>query len=563
MGSRERKEEADKASDVRSSNIMAAKAVADAIRTSLGPRGMDKMVVGDKSDITISNDGATIMRHLAVTHPCAKMLVDLSKAQDVEAGDGTSSVVVLCGALLRAAETLLSRGIHATRIADAFLHTAAPLAREAIRAIATPVDVADRATLIQAATTALSSKVVSPNADLLAPIAVDAVLRIASSGSVPASAPIPAAGAAPGEASAAGVSLMSGGAACGEFGSGKIVDLTNIRVVKALGGTLDSSQLIDGVVFTQKASKMAGGPTRVVNAKIALVQFCLSAPKTDMENTVQVSEWTAMDRAIREEQQYLGQLCKKFVDAGCNCILLQKSILRDAVADVSLKFLAQKGIMLVREIERDDIPYLHKALGCTPIAHPDAISPAHFGTAEVVEEITTAEGKLVIARTGAARSTGTASILLRGSSQLVLEEADRSVHDALCVVRSLIKVPHLIPGGGAAESEATVKLTAAASRDPTPAGVCVRAYADALEVIPYTLAENAGLRPIEIVTALRDSHVRGEVSHGVNVRTGAVGDMRAAGVCVLQPLLVTLSAITLATETVATVLKIDDIVGAR
>ena len=296
---------------VRESNIVAAKAVADAVRTSLGPRGMDKMISSPKGEVVITNDGATILKQMEVSHPTAKMLVDLSKSQDIEAGDGTTTVTVIAGALLNAAQTLLEKGIHPTVISESFL-MAAKKSEEILQAMSVPVDLADREQLIRAASTSLNSKVISNNAGLLAPLAVDAILKIID----PATA-----------------------VNC---------DLRDIKVVKKMGGTIDDTELVDGLVFAQKASHAAGGPTKIANAKIGLVQFCLSAPKTDIEQNIVVSDYSQMDRILKEERKYILDMCKKIQKSGCNVLLIQKSILRDAVNDLSLHFLAKMKILVVK-----------------------------------------------------------------------------------------------------------------------------------------------------------------------------------------------------------------------
>ena len=523
--SNEKKQEKAKELDVRMSNILAAKSIADCVRTSLGPRGMDKMIKSGRGEITISNDGATILNCLEVTHPCAKMLVDLSKAQDVEAGDGTTSVVVLCGSLLKSCEDLLHRGIHATKITEAFMEACEAANAHLEKTLAIPVDfTGDREPLVRAAITSLSSKIVAQNSDILAPMAVDAVRAIRRPN--------------------------------GD------VDLRDIRIVKALGGTVDDTELLEnGTVFQQKASTSAGGPTRVANAKIALIQFCLSPPKTDMEGTVSVSDYTQIDRAMKEERRYILDLCKKIQKSGCNVLLLQKSILREAVTTLSLDILAKMNIMVVRDIERADVPFLTKCFGMLPISHVDHLSPDKFGTADLVCQESTFDGKIVRV-TGIQRPASMqqrpATVLVRGSNQYMVDEAERSLHDALCVVRSMSKKGALVPGGAAAEIEVSLHLSKKAREVGGILGYCMRAYAEAFEIIPYTLAENAGLNPIEIVTALRKAHMDGKSTHGIDVRAGEIADMPAENV--VQPFLVTYSAIRLATECVCMILKIDDIV---
>ncbi len=333
-----------KPAEIRTSNIRAAKALADAIRTSLGPRGMDKMIQDAKGQVTITNDGATILEQMRVVHPAAKMLVNLSKAQDVEAGDGTTSVVVLAGSLLEAAERLLKKGIHPTLISESFQRAAAKSV-DILTAMATPVDLNDRERLLQSANTSLNSKVgrwvdtlcllnavimaffqvVSQHSSELSPIAVDAVLKVVD----------------PSKESAS-------------------VSLKDIKIIKKLGGTIDDTELVEGLVLSEKA---AGGVKRVEKAKIGLIQFQVSPPKTDMDNQVIVSDYAAMDRVLREERAYILNIVKQMKKAGCNVLLIQKSILRDALSDLAVHFFDKMKIMIVKDIEREDIEHVSKTLG--------------------------------------------------------------------------------------------------------------------------------------------------------------------------------------------------------
>jgi len=511
-----------KGRDIRTGNIQAAKAVATAIRTSLGPRGMDKMIQKGDGEVLISNDGATILSQMQVMHPTAKMLVELSKSQDIEAGDGTTTVCVIAGALLDACGQLLNKGIHPTQIASSFLK-ACNTAETILEGISRPVDLQDRQSLIDAVTTCLSSKVVSQNSEVLAPIAVDSVLGVI------------------------------------DAATAKNVDLRDIRMVQQVGGTIDDTELVDGIVFDKGAKKSAGGPTRVDNAKIALIQFCLSAPKSDMENNVVVSDYAAMDRLLREERKHILGLCKKIKKSGANVVLIQKSILRDAYNELSLHFLAKMDIMVVTDIERNDIEFISRTLGCQPIAHADSMAAEKLGFAANVGEVSVAgSGHKVVKMTGVKNPGKTMTVLLRGSNKLVLAEADRSVHDAQCVVRSLVKKRFMIAGGGAAEAEISLRLKELSHGATGMDAFCMKAFAEALEVVPYTLAENAGLNPINIVTELRKAHADGIKGAGINVKKNKITDMYEENV--LQPLLVSTSAITLATETVGMILKIDDMV---
>jgi len=339
------------------------------------------------------------------------------------------------------------------------------------------------------------------------------------------------------------------------------VDLKDIKIFKKLGGTVDDSEMIQGVLFDKKAAG-SGGVTRVEKAKIGLIQFCLSPPKTDMENNIIVSDYTQMDRVLREERAYILDLVKKVKKSGCNVLIVQKSILREAVNDMSIHFLAKMKILTIIDVEREDIEFYCKSLGCKPIASIDHMTPEMLGTAELVEEIQAGSSKIVkISGITSPTAGKTVSVLLRGSNKLVLDEADRSLHDALCVIRCLVKKRALIAGGGAPETEMSLKLMEYARGLSGMVQYCFRAFAEALEIIPYTLAENAGLNPIETVTELRNRHNLGEKTAGINVRRGCITNILEENV--VQPVLVCTTAIGQATETVRAILKIDDIVQCR
>ena len=400
------------------------------------------MIQKGEGEVLITNDGATILSQLQVFHPTAQMLVQLSKSQDIEAGDGTTGICVIAGALLQACSELLSKGIHPTMIAEAFKQAAAK-AEEVLISIAKPVDLLDRESVLDAVNTCLASKVVHNNADVLAPIAVDAVLGVID--------PYTATN----------------------------VDLQDVRIVKQVGGTMDDTELVRGLVLERGAKHTAGGPSRIENAKIALIQFCLSAPKTDMENNVVVSDYAAMDRILREERKYILNMCKKIKKSGCNVLLIQKSILRDGFNDLSLHFLAKLDIMVVTDVERTDVDFIARTLNLQPIAHVDSFSPEKLGQAALAEEVTIAGStSKVIKVTGIAKMGRTITILMRGSNRLVLDEADRSVHDALCVVRSLVKKRYMIAGGGSPEAECAMRLTLWSKTLTGVRSYCVRAFAE-------------------------------------------------------------------------------------
>lgn len=449
-------------------------------------------------------------------------MVEISKSQDIEAGDGTTSVVVIAGALLKACQTLLEKGIHASAISQG-LQVALEKALEVIDDMSVPVDLNDRDSLIQNAITSLASKVVSQNADILAPLAVDCVMKIIDK----------------------------------EHDTN--ADLRDIYVGKVVGGTVDDTEMVDGCILVgKKASTSAGGPTQVKDAKIGLIQFQLSAPKTDMESSVVVHEYTAMDRILKEEKKYIVKMIKQIVKTGCNVLLIQKSIMRDAVNDLALHFLAKKNIMVVKDVERDTIDFISRTTGCIPVASVEQFTEEKLGHAA---QVTDDKSCHVVRITGCPEpkvGRRTVSVLVRGSNQLIVDEAERSLHDALCVVRSLVKKRALVPGGAAVEMEIAQKLQVASREIFGIDSYCVKAFAQALEIIPYTLSENAGLDPVKFVTELRNAHAKGKKTHGINVKKNKISDMLELKV--VQPALVSVSALTLATECVRMILKIDDIV---
>ncbi|KAE8214632.1 hypothetical protein CF327_g1978 [Tilletia walkeri] len=571
---------AEKPDEVRRSNLSAAKSVGDAVRTSLGPKGLDKMIQTPSGEVIITNDGATILKHMAVLHPAARMLVELSQAQDIEAGDGTTSVVVIAGSLLGAAEKMLNKGIHPTVIAESF-QKAALKSVEFLTEISTPLNLNDKESLLRAASTSLNSKIVSQYSTVLAPIAVNAVTRLldpsqkttgpptSSSNANPVNPAPPAAGTSTGAKSAGSGPSETTGAATATAnamasGSNAVtrdrdnepnVDLREIRLVKKVGGTIDDTELVEGLVLEQNVVSGSGGPTRMEKAKIALCQFQLSSPKPDMDNQIVVNDYRQMDKILKEERQYLLNMCKKIKKSGCNVLLIQKSILRDAVNELALHFLAKLKILVIKDVERDEIEFVSKTLNCKPIADIEGFTEDKLASADLVDEVEHS-GARVVKITGIKNMGRTVSILCTGANSLVLEESERSLHDALCVVRCLVKRRALIAGGGAPEIHVSRSLSAYAQTLKGMEAYCFQAYADALEVIPTTLAENAGLNPIAIVTELRNRHANGERTAGINVRKGQITNILEENV--VQPLLVNVSALTLATETVCLLLKIDD-----
>ena len=443
--------------------------------------------------------------------------------------------MVIAGAFLKACEILLEKGLHANLISEgnSSIHVGFQKALDfslgVVKNISIPIDITDKKTLTECVETSLSSKIVSAYAQL-APLAVEAVMRVID----PKTA--------------------------------INVDLRDIKIVKKLGGTIDDTELVEGLVFDKvRPSHLSGGITKVNNAKIALVQFQIATPKTDIENSVVVKDYQAMDRIVKEERKIIAEMVKKIAATGVNVLLIQKSILKDATNDLSLHFLAKKGIMVVQDVERDDVEFISKTIGAVPIAHIDNMTPDKFGHADLCEESRLADDSKIFKITGV-KNNKTVTVLLRGSNGLVLDEAERSLHDALCVIRSLIKCKALIAGGGAPEIEIARQVDEYARTLKGGESVVLHAFAEALEIIPYTLAENAGkpflilgLNPIVVVTDLRNKHSKGDKFAGISVKKGSVSS-NIKEENVVQPALVTTSALTLATEVVRMILKIDDVV---
>merc|ERR1712226_538666 len=475
---------------------------------------MDKMIEDEKGNVELTNDGATILKKMCVLHPAARMLVDLSQAQDIEAGDGTTSVVVIAGSLLTACGSLLSKGIHPTTITSAF-QKAGEFAATVLNGMSIPINLDNREALIKASNVSLGSKVVTQYSNILSPMAVDSVLKVVNPENP------------------------------------SMVDLRDIKVISKIGGTIEDCEMCDGLVLdnrTRTDVKIAK------NAKDGLIQFCLSPPKTDMDNQVIINDYSQMDRVLREERAYILNIVKTIKKSGCTVLLIQKSILRDALSDLAVHFLNKVKIMVVSDIERDEVEFISKTIGARPIASLD-----HFTKVDLAEEVSLGHGKVVRFTGLPQQKAPTVSLLLRASNNLVLSETERSVHDALCVVRSLVKKTALIAGAGAPETEVAVKLNQLARETDGLEAYCYQAYADALEIVPYTLAENAALNAIETVTGLRSRHAKGEKNAGISVKRQGISN--AVEENIVQPLLVSLSAFNLATECTRSILKIDDIVN--
>ena len=501
--------------DAQRNNIEAAKAIADTVKTTLGPKGMDKMLVDSLGDITISNDGATIMKQMDVDHPAAKMIVEIAKSQDQEVGDGTTSAVVLAGELLKQAEVLLDQNVHPTVISNGY-KIASSKAMEIIEKVAKK-GITDEE-LKNIAKTAMTGKNVGGVADYLAEIAVKAVKYIA------------------------------------EKRDGKtVVDVDNILVQKKFGGGITDTQLIEGVVI-DKEKVHPRMPVVVKNAKIALLDSGLEIKKTEIDAKVQITDPSKIQAFLDQEEETLREMVQKIKKAGANVVFSQKGI-----DDLAQHFLSKEGIYGVRRVKKSDMEKLARATGGKIITNLDDLSPADLGYAEQVEEKKIGDDRMTFI-TGC-KYPKSVSILIRGGTQHTIDEVDRALHDALKVVGVTLEDGTLVPGGGAIEAEIAKELRKFA---PTIGGreqLAIESFANAVEVIPRTLAENAGMDPIDTLLQIRAEHEKGNLNIGVDALNGVVGDVYSKNV--IEPARVKKHAIESATEVATMLLRIDDVIAAK
>ncbi|RLE95052.1 MAG: thermosome subunit [Thermoprotei archaeon] len=498
-------------------NIMVARAISETIKTTLGPKGMDKMLIDSLGDITVSNDGATILDEIDVQHPIAKLLVEISKAQDDEVGDGTTTAVVLAGALLKEAEHLLNKDIHPTIIISGY-KKALEKAIEVLKKRAIKVDINDYDTLKKVALTAMHGKAVAGVKDYFADIAVKAVKQIA------------------------------------EERDGKYVaDIDYIQIIKKQGGSLFDTKLIYGVVIDKEVVH-PGMPKRIEKAKIALLDCPLEIEKTEIDAEIRINDPSQMKAFIEEEERLLKEMVKKIKETGANVVFVQKGI-----DDIAQHYLAKEGILAVRRVKKSDMEKLARATGARIVTRVDDLSPKDLGEAELVEERKVAEEKMVFVE--GCKNPKAVSILIRGGLEKVVDEAERSLIDALSVVADVIEEPYILPGGGAPEVEIAKVLREYAAEIGGKEQLAIEAFANAVEVIPRALAENSGLDPIDILAELRAAHEQPEGwKMGINVYTGKVCDMLSEGI--IEPLIVKTHAVRSAVEAASMILRIDDIIAA-
>jgi len=496
-------------------NIMAAQIVAESVKSALGPKGMDKMLVDSFGDITITSDGRTVLDEMDIQHPAAKMMVEVAKTQDDEVGDGTTTSVIIAGELLAKAEMLIEKNVHPTVIIDGY-RKAADKALETLEKIAIKISPTDKKTIKKAAMTSMASKLVAGSKEYLGEIATSAVLQVAV-----------------------------------KSGDGYKVDIDNVKVEKKPGESLTDTKLINGIVLDKEAVH-SGMPKRVENAKIALIDTALEIEKTEFDAKINIESPEQMDAFLKQEENMIKDMVEKLVAKGATVILCQKGI-----DDLAQHFLSRKGILAVRRVKKSDMEALAKATGGQVVTNLNDLSKNDLGYAQLVEERKIGDDKMTFIE--GCKNPLAVTILIRGGTERIVDEADRSLHDALCVVRDIVEEPKILAGGGAPEMEVAKVLKEYAESLPGREQLAVMQFAEALEVIPTTLAENAGLDPIDIISELRANHEKGKVWAGVDVNIGKVGDMEKAGV--FEPIVVKKQIIKSCSEAACLILKIDDVIA--
>ena len=504
-----------KGRDAQKNNIAAAKLVAELVKTSLGPRGLDKMLVDSLGDVTITNDGATILKEIDTQHPAAKMMVEVSKTIDTEVGDGTTSSVVFAGALLEKAEKLLEKDVHSTVIIDGY-QAASEKALELLAKLAKTIKPDDRESLIKIAKTSMQSKLVSENSVPLSKLAVDAILKIVE-----------------------------------KDGDKYSVDLDNLKVEKKAGGSIDDTSLINGIVL-DKEIVHSGMPTKAEKAKIALVNAALEVEKTEMSAEIRISDPTQMQQFLEEENKMLKSMVDKIHNIGANVLICQKGI-----DDISQHYLSKHGVLAVRRVKESDMTKLAKATGGRISTNLDDISASDLGSAEIVQQKKVESDKWVFIE--GCKNPRSVTVLIRGGSQRVVDEVDRSIHDALMVVKDVVEKPSIVAGGGSPEAYLAAELNEWSSSSEGREQLAIKQYAEAFESIPLTIAENAGMDPIDTIITLRANQSNGKQTVGINAKESKIGDMFRLDI--VEPLVVKEQIIKSATEVACMILRIDDVIA--
>lgn len=503
--------------EAQNNNIMAAKAVANAVRTTLGPKGMDKMLVDGLGDVVITNDGVTILREMDIEHPAAKMVVEVAKTQDDEVGDGTTTAAVLAGELLKVSEELLEQDVHPTIIASGY-RMAADKTIEILKTIVVNVDENDDDTLLNISNTAITGKGAESSKNKLSKLIVRAVRSVVE-----------------------------------EEGGKKVVDIDNIKIEKKVGASIEESELIEGMVI-DKERVHPNMPKQVKEAKIALISEPVEFKKTEVDAEISITSPDQLQQFLDQEEKMLKQMVDKIINSGANVVVCQKGI-----DDMAQHYLAKAGILAVRRVKKSDMEKLSRASGASVVTNVDEISGSDLGHADLAEEKKIG-GDNMIYITGC-KNPKAVSIIIRGGTEHVVDSIERAMEDALRVVGVTIEDGNLVAGGGSPEIELSLRLREYAATLKGREQLAVSKFADALEVIPRTLAENAGLDPIDMLVELRSQHEKGNKNAGLDVFTGTVIDMLANGV--VEPLRVKTQAINSATEAAVMILRIDDVIASK
>jgi thermosome len=504
-----------KGRDAQKNNIAAAKLISEVVRTSLGPRGMDKMLVDGLGDVTITNDGATILKEIDVQHPAAKMMVEISKATDNEVGDGTSSVVVLAGALIEKAEELITKDVHPTIIVDGYRKSALK-SIEFFNNLARKIDGGDKSELIKVAKTSMQTKLVSRESSELAEVVVNSALQVSEQNE-----------------------------------SSYNVDIDDVKVEKKAGGSLRDTRLIKGIVLDKEVVH-GGMPKRVEKAKIALVNSALEIEKTEFDAKININSPDQMKLFLEEENKMLKGMVDKIISSGANVAVCQKGI-----DDVAQHYLAKSNILTVRRVKESDMTKLSRATGARIVNNLEDLSSKDLGSADLVEERKVETDKWVFIE--GCKHPKAVTILIRGGSQRVVDEAERAIHDALMVTKDVMEKPAIVAGGGSPESYVAGKLRDWSSTLSGREQLAADKFAESLEVIPLALAENAGMDPIDTLTELRSKQTKGSKWSGIDARSAKVVDMSKLDI--VEPLSVKEQIIKSATEAASMILRIDDVIA--
>jgi thermosome len=504
-----------KGREAQRNNIQAAKLISEIVRSSLGPRGMDKMLVDSLGDVTITNDGATMLKEIDVQHPAAKMLVEVSKATDNEVGDGTTSAVILAGALLEKAEELIDKGVHPTVIVEGY-NKAARKAVEFLEEFAEKIPPTNKEWLIKIARTSMQTKLVSREAQDLAELVVAAAIQIAE-----------------------------------KTGTTYKVDISNIKVEKKPGGSLKDTTLIMGFVLDKEVAH-SGMPRRIEGAKIALVNAAFEIEKTEFDAKLNISDPSMMKKFLDEETHMLKEMVDKVVAIGANVLICQKGL-----DDIAQHYLAKAGILAVRRVKESDMTNLAKATGARIANNFEDLSSKDLGHADLVEERKIEQDKWVFIE--GTKNPKAVTILVRGGTQRIVDEAERSLHDAIMVTKDVIEKPAIVAGGGAPEAEMASRILKWTDTLTGREQLAAQKFAEALETIPVALATNAGLDPIDTMVEIRAKHAEGGKWFGIEAKQAKVMDMHRENV--LEPLAVKEQIIRSATEAACMILRIDDVIA--